>query len=373
MIWLLSNIVLFVGSLGLLIAAYASEQQGVATAVPVLILFVAIPSLLSVLIHFLLNQRIKSRNLMQSDNETNSNSDNDSCLLPKADAKKMMQLLETGLRPTAQSVALYFAPSISLFLIILLRLIASPENFQGDPSNLDFGPKYGITYGEPNVAFTPEFNSVGHSLQGVLASMLAFPAVSGVMTQMLTCKVSGWWTECNRILCSFIKLVACFMTIYPTYNLVKRLIRSADTFATSSFCNNSFEWAFGFMIGLALGNLVTIMAKRSVTLKVLESDNFQETLHRANGESWVLGTQREPDYQPKLNGLQFFMGIVLMFTVFTAAVMFGLTWHTCMDDGDDCVNYSDDGIAMEVLVVMVIIPTVIITVMSCGECMRFRK
>lgn len=364
--WFLGTILLFFGSLALLIAAYATEVQGVATAVPVLTLLVAIPSLFSLMIQLLSNRRMKQRNLLTEEED-------DSCLLPQADTEKMMQLMETGLRPTAQSVALYFGPSISLFLIILLRLVAAPDNFQGDPSNLDFGPKYGIQDGEPNIAFTPEFNSYGHCLQGALAAMLAFPAVSGLLVQLLTCQWKAWWTECNKTLWSVIKLVACCLTIYPTYNLVKRLVRSGETFATSSFCNNSFEWAFGFMIGLALGNLMTVLAKHAFTRKLYKDKEFQETLDRANGESWVLGTQRLPDFQPKLNGLQFLMGIVLMFTMFTAAVFFGLTWHTCANGSDECVNYSEEGMATEILATFVIIPTVIITVVSCGECMRFRR
>jgi len=356
---------LFVGSLALLIAAYAAEDQGVATAVPVLTLIVAIPAFASLVMQFLLNRRVKKRDLLTEEED-------DLCTLSQADSNKMLQLMETGLRPTAQSVSLYFGPSISLFLIILLRLLADPDNFQGDPPNLDFGPKYGIEGGEPNVAFTPEFNSYGHCLQGVLAAMLAFPAVSGLLTQLLTCRIKAWWTECNKILWSVIQLAACLMTIYPTYNLVKRLIRSAHVFATSSFCNNAFEWAFGFMIGLALGNLLTVMVKRAVTLKLGNDKEFQETLDGANGESWVLGTQTPPGFQPKLTGLQFILGIVLLCTVFTAAVFFGLTWHNCEDGGDGCVNYSDEGIATEILAVFIVIPTVVITVVSCGGCMRFR-
>lgn len=368
-LWFLGTVVLLVGSVALLIAAYVTEVDGVSSAIPVLALFVAIPSLLSLLVHLMLNRRLNKRNVMRSDEESGG----DSSLVPTTDTDKMSQLLETGLRPSAQSVALYFGPSVSLFLIVLVRLVASPDNFQGDPSQLDFGPKYGIEDGEPNKAFTHEFNSYGHCLQGVIAAMFAFPAVSGLLTQILTCQWKEWWTECNKALLSVIKLVACFMTIYPTYNLIKRLSRSAETFATSSFCNNGFEWAAGIIIGLALGNLVSMLVKRSVALKIHEDNDFQETLDRANGESWVLGTQRQPDYQAKLNGFTFIMGVVLMFTVFVAAVFFGLTWHACENGGDDCVNYSDDGISVEVLATFVIIPTVVITAVSCGECMRFRR
>jgi energy-converting hydrogenase Eha subunit F len=74
-----------------------------------------------------------------------------------------------------------------------------------------------------------------------------------------------------------------------------------------------------------------------------------------------------------VNGLICIMGIVFLITVFVASVFFGLSWHSCPNGEVDCVNYSDEGISAEVLAVMLIIPIVIISVVSCGECMRLRK
>ena len=357
--WLLSTLLLLVGSLTLLIVAYAFGENGVATAIPVLLLLVAIPSLVSLVLQLLVNRQMKRQHLLTDE-------EHDSGLLT-SDTDKMHHLLTAGLRPTSTSVSLYFGPAISLFVVILVRLAASPLNFEGDPSNLDFGPKDGVENGEPNVAFTPEFNSYGHCLQGVLGAMLAFPAVSGVLTQVLTCKFREYWTTCNNHVWNLIKVTAVFMCIYPTYNLTKRLIRSSESFATSSFCNNGLEWAFGFIIGLALGNVISVIVKRSVLHQIL-NDKFAN-----EGESWLLGTQEPPKYQPRVNGFVCIMGIVFMITVFVASAFFALSWYSCPDGQDDCVNYSDEGISTEVMAVMLIIPTVIITVVSCGECMRLRR
>jgi hypothetical protein len=357
--WLFSTVLLLVGSLTLLLLAYAFEDNGVATAVPVLTLLVAIPSLVSLVLQVRMNRQVKQQNLLTDE-------EHDSTILA-LDAEKKLDLLTAGLRPTSTSVSLYFGPAISLFVVILVRLAASPFNFEGDPSNLDFGPKNGVENGEPNVGFTNEFNTYGHCLQGVLGAMLAFPAVSGVLTQLFTCKFRGYWQSCNNHVWNLIKVTAVFMCIYPTYNLTKRLIRTSESFATSSFCNNGLEWAFGFMIGLALGNFISIVVKRSALNQILDQKFPQE------GESWLLGTQQPPKYQPRVNGLICIMGIVFLITVFVASVFFGLSWHSCPNGEVDCVNYSDEGISAEVLAVMLIIPIVIISVVSCGECMRLRK
>ena len=92
------------------------------------------------------------------------------------------------------------------------------------------------------------------------------------------------------------------------------------------------------------------------------------------GSSWLLGTTQEPpQYHARVNGFICIMGIVFMITVFVASLFFGLSWHSCPNGQEDCVNYSDAGISTEVLAVMLIIPTVIITIVSCGECMRLRR
>ena len=360
--WLFSTVLLLVGSFTLLIAAYAFEENGVASAIPVLTLLVAIPSLVSLVLQLLINRQMKRQNLLTDE-------EHDAGLVSFSDTDKMLDLLTAGLRPTSTSVALYFGPAVSLFVVILVRLAASPYNFQGDPSNLDFGPKDGIENGEPNVAFTNEFNTYGHCLQGVLGAMLAFPAVSGVLTQLVTCKFRQYWTTCNNHVWNVIRVTAVFMCIYPTYNLTKRLIRTSESFATSSFCNNGLEWVFGFMIGMALGNCISVVVKRLAVQQIFNDDEK----FASEGESWLLGTQEPPKYQPRVNGFICIMGIVFLITVLLASVFFGLSWYSCPDGQADCVNYSDEGISTEVMAVMLIIPTVIITVVSCGECMRLRR
>ena len=369
-LWFLGTLTLLIGTVVLLIAAEATATQGVSTAIPAVTLLVAIPAFLSLLLHMCLHRRIKKQE------QRNDDGDYQSSLIPPESTKKLLKLLESGLRPTTQSVALFIAPSISLFFVILLRLVIDVDNFQGDPANLDFGPKDGIEGGEENISFTNEFNSYGHALQGVFAAMLAFPAVSGLVTQILTCRWKGWWVVCNKPLWSLLKLTSALLTIYPSYCLVKRFIRTGDTFATSSFANNALEWAAGFLIGISFGNLISALVKLFVTAKVnQQGEAVRDAMEESDGESWVFGTQRgsDSDVQPRLRGLMFLLGILLMFSVFSAAALFGITWHNCIGEGDDCVNYSEEGTPIGILAILVMVPSVIILVVSCGECMRLRK
>lgn len=271
--WFLGTVVLFVGSLTLLIAAYGSAVQGTSVAIPILTLLAATPSLISIVLQLTMDRHISL------EDESREDKSFDEPLLTTAVIRKLLKLMETGLRPSAQSIALFIGPSIALFLTILLRLGAGADNFNGNPSNLDFGPKNGVPDNEDNIAFVNEFNSYGHCLQGVFAAMFAFPAVPGLVTQILTCQYKEWWAECNKPLWSLLKFTVAAMSIYPIYNLFKRFIEHGDTFASSSFCNNGLEWAWGFLVGLAFGSLITVMVKRAFTLKMRQNgQEVQEVL-----------------------------------------------------------------------------------------------
>jgi hypothetical protein len=366
--WFLGTVVLFVGSLTLLIAAYASAVQGTSVAVPILTVLVATTSLISMLLQLSLDRFIQRKDKSRDDKSV------DEALLPTTVSKKLLMLMEIGLRPSAQSISLFFGPSIALFLIILLRLAAGADNFGGNPGKLDFGPKNGVSDNEGNIAFVNEFNTYGHCLQGALAAMFAFPAVSGIVTQILTCRYKEWWAECNKPLWSLLKFTAAAMSIYPIYNLFKRFIEHGDTFAASSFCNNGLEWTCGFMAGLAFGNLITVVIRLAMTRKMRQNgQEMHQVLERLDGQSWVLGTQAAPGFQPKLNVVQFLIGMALIFTAFAAAALIGLTWHSCIEGSDDdCINYSPEGVPTDVLATFLMIPSVVIVALTCGECVRLR-
>ena len=99
----------------------------------------------------------------------------------------------------------------ALSIEIAIRLLSS-KRFGGHVSNFDFGSGAD----ERNRAFTADFNSFGHCVQGCL-SVLLVPAVELALP----------WT----------RIVSCLVAVYPTYNLVKRAL-DASAFAASSFSNN---------------------------------------------------------------------------------------------------------------------------------------
>ena len=125
----------------------------------------------------------------------------------------------------------------ALSIEIAIRLLSS-KRFGGHISNFDFGSGAD----EHNRAFTADFNSFGHCVQGCM-SVLLLPAVELALP---------WASEATRI-------VSCLVAVYPTYNLIKRAL-DASAFAASSFSNNSAEWAMGFWLGLSLGVLVAARA-----------------------------------------------------------------------------------------------------------------
>lgn len=370
-LWFLGTIVLFVGALAILIAAYASAYDGVADAVPVLTLLIAIPSFLSLVLQILLSRRLRTGEWKAQGYEE---LDVEASLLPSSTYKVLIILLERSVRPTVQSAAIIIGPGIALFAIIFLRLTAGVDNFQGDPAYFDFGPKYGIDGGEPNISFSNEFTSYGHCLQGVLAAMFSFPAVSGLLTQILTLGIfrKTWWTECNKPVWSLIQLMAVCMCIYPIYNFVKRAIRSWEVFASSSYCNNSFEWAWGFLVGLALGNLLTILIKLVVAMKLWRRRQLTEdVLKKSEGQPWILGMQEPARFQIFLNGVQWIIGLCFMASVVAAAALIGVTWHNCLEGTNDCVNRG--AISPEVVVVFVMVPMVTIIVVACTAAVRLNR
>jgi len=254
------------------------------------------------------------------------------------------------------------APAVALFGMLILRLYGGADNFEGLPYYLDFGWKYGLLphdrdvfvdgdelyneEAEKSTSFTPVFDSYAHAAQGFFSALLAFPVVTGLLLRVPW----GWWR-------SLVHLAPFALAIYPTYNLVKRFLKAGNAFAGSSFSNNSFEWAVGFIVGCAVGNFCTSL----VLYRRLDSDEFrQSTDEMGNTTDEIIEGEevaRSSDEEDENNRsekihkasscvkmIQILMGTVFTFTVSLASILFGMTWHGCLEDSpDDCVNFSLDG------------------------------
>ena len=178
----------------------------------------------------------------------------------------------------------------ALSIEIVIRLLAA-KHFDGYISSFDFGIK---SDGEHNRAFTADFNSFGHCVQGTL-SILLVPAVEAAMPEWT--RPVSWFAPC-------------FVAVYPTYNLVKRAL-DASAFAASSFSNNAAEWAMGFWLGLSLGVLVAARA-------------------------------RAPPPKPEISLARVAAGVLLCLVSLVAAVLYGVSWDTSGDraQGEDAVDLA---------------------------------
>ena len=195
----------------------------------------------------------------------------------------------------------------ALSIEIAIRLLAS-KRFGGHVSNFDFGSGAD----ERNRAFTADFNSFGHCVQGCL-SVLLLPAVELALP---------WASEVTRI-------VSCFVAVYPTYNLVKRAL-DASAFASSSFSNNAAEWAIGFWLGLSLGVLVAVRAPAPP--------------------------------EPEICLPRVAAGVLLCLVSLAAAVLYGVSWDT----GDRAKG--EDAVDLAMLIVFLAVPLGLAAVYALCTC-----
>jgi len=254
-----------------------------------------------------------------------------------------------------------FSPSLALTVIVLIRLFLGAPVFLGDPSTLDFGwesSKHQGAQTEKSASFGVNFDSYGHATQGFLASLLATPVVMKWLLQLSRGRYKG-----------LIQVLPFLLTIYPTYNLIKRFVKTRKTFASSSFDNNSLEWASGFVLGMALGQSLTAISSMVYVLfgrKVgpcgsgdVENNRKENHDEDENGPDSTQGDENELETSCAVSTIQRLFGLLLLFTVYAAGVLFGITWHACAP-GAQCVNANHTGhkVSAEVLSIMIIVPTV---------------
>ena len=198
----------------------------------------------------------------------------------------------------------------ALSIEIAIRLLAS-KRFGGHISNFDFGSGAD----EHNRAFTADFNSFGHCIQGCL-SVLLLPAVEAALSDDMAV---------------ISRLVSCFVAVYPTYNLVKRAL-DASAFAASSFSNNSAEWAMGFWLGLSLGVLVAARARASPP-------------------------------KPEICLARVAAGVLLCLVSLAAAVLYGVSWDNTGDRAK-----REDAVDLAMLIVFLAVPLGLAAVYALCTC-----
>ena len=230
----------------------------------------------------------------------------------------------------------------ALSIEITIRLLAS-KRFGGHVSNFDFGSGAD----ERNRAFTADFNSFGHCVQGCL-SVLLVPAVELALP----------WT----------RIVSCLVAVYPTYNLVKRAL-DASAFAASSFSNNSAEWAMGFWLGLSLGVLAA--ARAPAPPMALQRPHRPAARREPGRRSVVQRDEGVAPEEPEFFFPRVAAGVLLCLVSLAAAVLYGLSW----ENTDDSAKREDDvDLAMLILFLAVLLGLAVYAAyyalsMCCGLCL----
>ena len=219
---------------------------------------------------------------------------------------------------------LLFGSGISLFIILLIRLIVGQQHFSGHIANLDFGFKGG---GGSNLAFVIEWNTLGHWIQGFLASSLAF------------------------VPRNYAQFVSSTMTIYPIYNFIKRVKKSASTFASSSFMNNGMEWSMGFLLGHCI---ITTMILLKSHLKPRDDVDVEQQQKQSSSSN---DTNNIQSFLEKVTGvLRQILTILLIISVFGASVLIPMTWN----EKDDSNKRTTDTPVGYLYVIFLSIPITLI-------------
>lgn len=232
-------------------------------------------------------------------------------------------------------------PSVlSCGIIIMIRLLAI-THFATIPVQLNFGPKSDGSY--DNICFYQgDVNSYGHWIQGLLAGSLLFPAIKGNITR---CIRSDTW---DRHALLFLEIVASCMTIYSSYNFIKRLVRSSDVFATSSFSNNGLEWIIGVTVGTCVGMVITSMYKYYT---IITNPNYLISMRMKTDISSL-----PLKGKIVLLGIRIPKGLLLLMTAYSCGLMIAISWNTCENDAEDCINYSPNNPNGWLITAMILIP-----------------
>jgi len=242
-------------------------------------------------------------------------------------------------RPDAGS-CLLLSGGLILCVELIIRL-ACASSFGGHPASFDFGLKCTAAMAnasscEHSIAFTPEFNSFGHCVQGAL-SMLLLPGVERIGPQPPL----------------LVRLLSCFVAVYPVYNLIKRAARGASGFAASSFANNGTEWAVGFVLGLSVGAVVTFSppyAPPSAANGRNDAiDAITMKLDRKSNKALVA-----------VDALRIAAGVILCLASLLAAVLMGASW-------DDTAYDPTREDALDVVMLIVFLAVPVCAAIVCGS------
>eukprot|EP00943_MAST-04B_sp_MAST-4B-sp1_P004552 g4552.t1 len=234
------------------------------------------------------------------------------------------------------------------------------------------------------------FNSIGHTFQGFMCICMfcqaRFKVTNFVVGQLtkFTKKIEKDEIENNEYMLfnaseiHFINISRMFdillvlVWVYPFYNALKRMVKSGDTFSTSSYGNNSFEWACGFLIGLSLGFLIEAYGRNDNTetrhsnkLKLTYSSH---TLGSYDSRVLLKALEAEENnmgnFEHKWHVARTTSGVLLIIAGIIAMIFYIVTWGSAVVDNGTVTDSNVSSINEAFAVI-----SLIFVFLPCLSCM----
>lgn len=295
-----------------------------------------------------------------------------------------------------------------LFVTLLVRLV-SFKRYHSSLFAFDFGPKNCL---EVNILNTTEkvvkceaehsysftfysgsdaFNTVGHTFQGFLVICM-FCKFRYYVTDRLVKILHGDEADsdsedeesgaeklqnekhsdlfANNLSSSeryFVKISRTFdvllllVWVYPFYNATKRVLKHFPTFSTSSFGNNAFEWAIGFLLGISIGFLIEIYGRNvsSQRQKVMMHSSFSGlALRHYNSDVLLKALKSECKgisvFEKRWHRARLVSGVLLMVTSILAIVFYIITWGVAVEDKATTTDGNDNAIKEALAIISIL-------------------
>jgi len=260
---------LILAILGLWVACIV-RGSGFDLKVTILSLAVVVPSLLAMSVYFFLRrivvQASYERRHRVAQHVTSFFGNDDTPTVPERVALRRDRALARIRHATQMPLQSHFlvAASLALAALSIVRLYTAPSS---DPATLDFGPAWGRpdrVWDEPD-AVLDSTRGIVNLVLGFLASFFLFPIVQQ------TAQCPG-----RLVTCPWNMLVSCIAMAGHTlviYLAVRHAMDYRNVWAVSSFWLQVCEWTWGYLVGLALGDLVSalVLFKRARAARSIDT------------------------------------------------------------------------------------------------------
>lgn len=367
----LGHVILLVGVAGMWMACSlhrppGSPRTGADRVQTVLHLMIIVPSLFSLLIHGFIHFASKRIRDDWYDSRPHRRNLIPSIPTPSQRVKEIkvekLNEVRDDLYLEPRKIYGFVAPAVSLFLLLAVRLFLGQDIFDGSTSNLDYGWEFGLAPDSNSeavkvIAFDSSHNRFGSTTQGLLASLLLFPAVLNFFLYIVPgdsscCSIGGFL---RRI----IRLMHVAFCIQPIYSVISAITDSDEAVAGTGYNASLLEWSYGFLIGLPVGDFITaiIIWRRVRTIQAIEAvDDDDESAVTTNNclpsmscnspnqqESFTSSHEKVGKAGCLERTLEWVAGFIFLSGVVLLAIYLPLTWHNCRNgDGDDCINHSSN-------------------------------